>query len=148
MELRNRTTGLVITEDEFRRANPNTSFPPQITAAIIDDFGYDPVLEGPQPTLTPPYQFAQRDGVEEINNQWFTKYIAAEPDDEGKARMDEEQAARVRTDRNTRLAACDWTQLSDAPVDATTWATYRQALRDITSQAGFPWDVQWPDQPQ
>ncbi len=148
MELRNRTTGLVITEDEFRRSNPNTSFPPQITASIIDDFGYDPVLEGPQPTLTTPYQFAQRDGVEEINGRWFTKYIAAEPGDEGKTRMDEQQAARVRTDRNTRLAACDWTQLSDAPVDATTWATYRQALRDITSQAGFPWDVQWPDQPQ
>ena len=148
MELRNRTTGAVISEDEFRREHPQTSFPPQLNAGIIDDFGYDPVLEGPQPTLIPPYQFAQRDGVEEINGQWFTKYIAAEPDDEGKTRMDEEQAARVRIDRNTRLAACDWTQLTDAPVNATTWATYRQALRDITSQAGFPWDVQWPDQPQ
>jgi len=46
MELRNRTTGAVVTEDEFRRSNPNTSFPPQLTAEIISDFGYDPVLEG------------------------------------------------------------------------------------------------------
>lgn len=147
MELRNRTTGAVITEDEFRRSHPQTSFPPQITAEIIDDFGYDPVLEGPQPSLIPPYQYAQRDGVVEVNRQWFTHYIAAEPDDEGKAAMDTAQAKVVRDDRNRRLADCDWTQLPDAPVDSTAWAAYRQELRDISAQAGFPWDIQWPEQP-
>ncbi|NBW22705.1 MAG: hypothetical protein EBR82_83650, partial [Caulobacteraceae bacterium] len=50
---------------------------------------------------------------------------------------------KVRYDRNSRLSDCDWTQLPDAPVDAQTWATYRQELRDITAQSGFPWDVQW-----
>lgn len=147
MELRNRTTGAVITEDEFRRSHPQTSFPPQITAEIIDNFGYDPVLEGPQPTLIPPYQYARRDGVVEVEGQWFTHYIAAEPDDEGKAAMDAEQAKRVRDDRNRRLAECDWTQLPDAPVDTAAWAAYRQELRDISAQAGFPWDIQWPEQP-
>lgn len=147
MELRNRTTGAVITEDEFRRSHPQTSFPPQITAEIIDDFGYDPVLEGPQPTLIPPYQYARRDGVVEVEGQWFTHYVAAEPDDEGKAAMDAEQAKRVRDTRNRRLADCDWTQLPDAPVDSTAWAAYRQELRDISAQAGFPWEIQWPEQP-
>lgn len=147
MELRNRTTGDLITDQQLRADNPNTSFPPQLTAEIIDSFGYDPVLEGPQPTLIPPYQYAQRNGVEEINGQWFTHYIAVTPDDEVKARMDAEQGDRVRTDRNARLAACDWTQLPDAPVDHTIWATYRQELRDVTDQAGFPWDVAWPVAP-
>lgn len=147
MELRNRETGAVITDGQLRSDNPNTSFPAVLTPEIINDFGYDPVLEGPQPTLIPPYQTSQRDGVVEVNGQWFTRYIAAEPDADGKAAMDAEQAKRVRDERNKRLVDCDWTQLSDAPVDAAVWATYRQELRDITSQAGFPWEVVWPTKP-
>lgn len=147
MELRNRTTGAVITDQQLRSDNPNTSFPQVLTPEIINDFGYDPVLEGPQPTLIPPYQYAQRDGVVEVNGQWFTQYIAAEPDADGKAAMDAAQAERVREDRNQRLADCDWTQLPDAPVDAAAWATYRQTLRDISGQAGFPWEVTWPTEP-
>ena len=37
--------------------------------------------------------------------------------------------------------------LSDATADKAAWATYRQALRDITAQAGFPWTITWPDAP-
>ena len=147
MELRNRATGAVITDSEFRSEFPNTSFPQPLTPDVIDDFGFDPVLEGPQPTLIPPYQYAQRDGVIEDNGQWFTHYIAVTPDDDQKAAMDATQAAAVRTDRNTRLAACDWTQLPDAPVDRDVWATYRQELRDVSSQTGFPWNVVWPSEP-
>lgn len=164
MELRNRSTGLVITEDEFRRSNPQTSFPPQITAEIIDEFGYDPVLEGPQPTLIPPYQYAQRDGVIEIDGKWFTHYIAGPvfqdyTDDEGVVHTaaeqyeaycftkDNEQATAVRNQRNVLLAQSDWTQLPDAPVDQAAWATYRQELRDISGQSGFPWEVNWPVAP-
>ena len=147
MELRNRTTGVVITDSQLRSDNPNTSFPEVLTPDIIDSFGYDPVLEGPQPTLIPPYQYAQRDGVVEVDGQWFTHYIAVTPDDDQKAAMDATQAASVRAERNRRLADCDWTQLPDAPVDRAEWATYRQALRDVSSQPGFPWSVEWPSQP-
>lgn len=59
-----------------------------------------------------------------------------------------ELAAAIRADRDVRLAASDWTQLRDVP-DATAalWATYRQALRDVTSQSGFPSTVTWPAAP-
>lgn len=53
----------------------------------------------------------------------------------------------VRTERNARLAASDWTQLPDAPVDAVAWATYRQALRDVTQQSD-PFDITWPSEPE
>jgi len=53
----------------------------------------------------------------------------------------------IREQRNSLLASCDWTQISDATVDKQAWATYRQALRDITAQAGFPTNVQWPTKP-
>jgi hypothetical protein len=54
---------------------------------------------------------------------------------------------QVREKRNKLLSASDWTQVIDAPVDQAAWATYRQALRDISAQAGFPATVDWPVQP-
>lgn len=57
-------------------------------------------------------------------------------------------ADEIRARRNALLAASDWTQLPDAPVDQTAWAAYRQALRDITEQEGFPANVIWPTQPE
>lgn len=56
-------------------------------------------------------------------------------------------AANIRTERDTKLTESDWTQVADAPVDQAAWATYRQALRDIPSQAGFPNEVTWPVEP-
>ena len=55
----------------------------------------------------------------------------------------------VRTERNARLAACDWTQLPDCPltnVKQAEWAIYRQALRDITNQTD-PFNIIWPQEP-
>jgi hypothetical protein len=57
------------------------------------------------------------------------------------------QAAQVRSERNALLAASDWTQLADSTADKAAWATYRQALRDVTGQQGFPWTIQWPEMP-
>lgn len=59
----------------------------------------------------------------------------------------QQQAIDVRAMRNEKLKDSDWTQVADAPVDKQAWATYRQALRDITSQSGFPWEVTWPVAP-
>ena len=57
------------------------------------------------------------------------------------------KAAAVRTQRNRLLSECDWTQLADAQADKQAWATYRQALRDVPSQDGFPDTITWPDKP-
>jgi hypothetical protein len=54
----------------------------------------------------------------------------------------------VRQERNALLVSSDWTQVADAPVDQAAWATYRQELRDITSQESFPNEVTWPVPPQ
>jgi len=55
-----------------------------------------------------------------------------------------ELAAAARQRRDQLLMQSDWTQVADAPVDQTAWAAYRQALRDIPAQAGFPQSVTWP----
>ncbi|QTI81500.1 phage tail assembly chaperone (plasmid) [Roseomonas marmotae] len=62
----------------------------------------------------------------------------------------EQLAELVRTKRNALLTACDWTSLPDAPLteeQRAAWRAYRQALRDVTDQPGFPADVVWPTPP-
>lgn len=57
-------------------------------------------------------------------------------------------AAQVRASRDRLLTASDWTQLADVVLlNKTEWATYRQALRDLTNQAGFPQTITWPIDP-
>jgi len=53
----------------------------------------------------------------------------------------------IRAQRNKLLKESDWTQVADALVDKAAWATYRQALRDITKQDGFPVNVEFPAEP-
>jgi len=57
------------------------------------------------------------------------------------------KALQVRAERRVKLAESDWTHLTDSTVNKTEWATYRQALRDITTQSGFPLTVEWPTPP-
>lgn len=65
--------------------------------------------------------------------------------EDARERTDQENAVREQRDR--LLQSCDWTQLPDAPVDAQAWSIYRQELRDVTDQAGFPASVAWPVPP-
>lgn len=65
--------------------------------------------------------------------------------DKDKATALKEQQVRVL--RLEKLSSCDWTQLVNAKCDKVAWATYRQALRDIPSQDGFPYSVMWPTKP-
>tara|TARA_R110001632_G_C11232670_1_gene406826 strand:+ start:566 stop:847 length:282 start_codon:yes stop_codon:yes gene_type:complete len=63
------------------------------------------------------------------------------------AGADDRAAAHARDKRNDLLAATDWTAMADAPTQATAMTTYRQALRDITSQSGWPTTIIWPTAP-
>ena len=83
------------------------------------------------------------------NNQVYTVAVA----DKTQAEKDADtasQAATVRADRNKRLADTDWRVIKHLELNENipgVWEVYRQSLRDVPSQAGFPWGVQWPDQP-
>ena len=148
MEIRIRETGQVMYESEFRAYQQANNGPTwdQTTDEILNELGADVVFEGPQAQPTR-YQVAYRDGVEQIDGKWYTKWSVTDMDDEAKAAVDARQAESVRADRNAKLTASDWTQVADAPVDKAAWATYRQALRDLTAQPGFPWSVDWPVAP-
>ena len=63
---------------------------------------------------------------------------------------DAEQAKSIRQSRDEKLKESDWRVIKalegSQPLDFA-WATYRQALRDITIQNGFPWTIDWPTNP-
>jgi hypothetical protein len=142
-----KSTGEIKSQGEVRSMYPNTSFPSQWTPALVEELGLDPVFESPTPTTTR-YQTAFKDGVEQdAQGRWLWKWSISEMDDDAKAAKDAEAAKSVRADRDKRLAECDWTQLSDSQVDKAVWATYRQELRDVPAQTGFPYDITWPSKP-
>jgi hypothetical protein len=65
------------------------------------------------------------------------------------ARSATQVSAEVRSKRNELLLQSDWTQLADIPQQTKTlWEPYRQALRDVTLQSGYPTNIVWPIKPQ
>lgn len=142
----------------------NTSLPRVWDAAICDQLGIDPIFEGPQATGGTVYQYSIYSGIEQINGKWYSKYslgptfsdttaedgtvtTAAENEAAYKAAKDAEQAKSVRATRDTKLSETDWRFRSDM-TPSQEWKDYCQALRDVPSQAGFPWSVEWPAQPE
>lgn len=59
---------------------------------------------------------------------------------------EESKAVNIRQTRDAKLALSDWRALSDNTMPSE-WTTYRQALRDVPGQAGFPSEVSWPTEP-
>ena len=161
---RNRTTGEVKTQGQWRAANPNMSLPRTWKAATLDALNLDAVLRSPAATTTA-YESSVRDGVEQnANGDWVEKYVArdmfqdttkdgvtttkAEHEAAYQATLDAAEAERNRTKRDGLLAETDYFALTDVTMDAP-MTTYRQALRDITAHSNWPnlADDDWPTKP-
>lgn len=131
---------------DLRKANPGTSFPNNPSDATLAEWNVFPVAKVTRPEEN--YTNNVYEGVpQKLSGVWTQVWNVVDASDDEVAERSEQKANEVRAERNQKLANCDWTQLADAPVDKTAWATYRQALRDITAQAGFPWNVTWPIEP-
>jgi len=168
-EYRNRSTGEVNTQGAIRKLHPNTSLPRVWTADICEFLGIDPVLEAPAPEASGEYKAVNRNGVtQDANGNWVQAYTERDMfsdyvDEEGvtvtkasqeeayTARKDAEAATAARAERDKLIASCDWMAIKafeGGTTVSTEWATYRQALRDVSAQAGFPNTIVWPTQPE
>ena len=132
---------------DLKRANPGTSFAKQISDETAAGFNCFPVA----PTEPPAADYSinlERTAVKQ-GGSWVEEWIATPATPEQIAERTEAKATEVRQQRNALLADCDWTQGKDIP-DSTSdlWAPYRQDLRNIPEQPGFPWDVVWPTKPE
>ena len=142
-DFRIRETGEIVSDSEFRLRNKHTSFPRIIDEPLQDQFGIDMIFEGPQKQGPPPYSYTYRDGIEKIDDKWYTKYTIGKRD---KKEIDDNQAKNIRNRRDNLIKESDWRAVSDRKLEPE-WKEYRQALRDITKQEGFPHDVKWPTDP-
>ena len=131
----------------LRRDNPNTSFPANPSDKTLADWNVFPVVEQSPPEYNPANQNLNQLNPTLVDGEWLQTWQVTDASADEITERTAAKEAEVRQQRNELLSACDWTQLPDAPVDRTAWAAYRQQLRDITAQDGFPWDVQWPVAP-
>ena len=141
------TEGQIVKSGDYRAIFPNTSFR---ATGPSDEFlaengamrvdGWKPHDEDTEKLVTcAPYVENGRVYVVKVEP-------ISQVDTDAKTEL---KADEVRTERNQKLAECDWTQLPDASrgPDAEAWLSYRQQLRNITTQSGFPWNIEWPVRP-
>ena len=125
---------------QLRKDNPNTSFPKNLSDSLLAEWGVFPCTIVEQPFYDPLVSLLKQDTPQLVGSNWAVGWVVENiPLEDAKS--------NVRNTRNCLLAESDWTQVADAPVNKAAWATYRQALRDITAQEGFPFNVTFPTQP-
>lgn len=134
---------------ELRKDNPNTSFPANPTAEQLAAWNVFNVVDVEKPTVDHT-QEVNLGAPTKVNGVWTQTWTVFDIDEFELNRRTEGKAQEVRGERNLRIAQSDWTQLIDSPFSNDTngvWQAYRQALRDVPQQDGFPWDVTWPTPP-
>lgn len=140
--------GDAVTEDNLRSLFPN-QLPLIFTPENIEQFGFA-IYEWSQiPAVDYPMKNVEitptlRNGI------YYQTWQQVKMNDNERLQATQAQIQRMRYERYVKLINCDWTQLSDVNLDESKrqeWLLYRQNLRDITIQAGFPWDITWPTPP-
>jgi hypothetical protein len=126
---------------------PSTSFPYNVDVAALAEFGIFPVEFDPQPELQLAQRLVEDDQPTFRDGAWRIGWTVVEDPNVNNYDPEWERVEGLRQSRNNELAASDWTQLPDAPVNHEAWAIYRQALRDITDQPGWPDAIEWPTPP-
>lgn len=120
---------------------------PATDTAVQNGYSLVEVTVQPEPAIDMRTQRLERQAPSLNDGVWSIGWTVIQKTADEMSAEVSAKAAAVRADRNKRLADCDWTQLADSPADDLAWATYRQLLRDVPSQVGFPWDVSWPISP-
>ena len=124
---------------QLRRDNPSVSFPAKIPDSILNQYDVYPVTELDKPSFDSVTQTLTL-GTPSLNgNQWEVSYVVEN-------RLQADAELRVRQNRDALLIETDWMALSDVTMSSE-MTTYRQALRDVPSQSGFPFNITWPTKP-
>lgn len=134
---------------DLRRDNPQTSFPTNPSMETLAEYGVFPVQSAKQPDSVYTKNVTENH-PQLVNGAWVQTWLVEDASAEEVQQRTNDKVASVRAERNSLIADCDWTQLNDSPLTSTqkqAWAVYRQSLRDITTQSGFPWNVVWPNKP-
>ena len=133
----------------LKNENLNTSFPTIITDSLLESFNIYKVEQ-----KNSGYDSDDTKDVTEVTptlsgSVYVQTYNITDADEETINKRREIKWSEVRSNRDSLLSECDWTQFNDSPISGSTltdWQTYRQSLRDITNQS-TPYDITWPNKP-
>ena len=128
------------TLSDFRAENPRTSFPSQISEETLNEHGVYLVEDSPVPDFNLLTHELKWELAQVSNTRWARQWVAVELPIKTASK-------RVRSARDRALSETDWCALSDVTI-SDEMRSYRQALRDITEQEGFPHSVSWPEKPE
>ena len=147
LKLENGNIRYPYTISELKSENPNTSFPVVLTNEVLESFDIYPVQST---EYTDDYTKNIEEGTPILSDSSYIQFwnITDATEEEISAKL-EEKWVEVRIMRDTLLAQSDWTQFQDSPLSGTQlteWQTYRQSLRDVTSQPN-PFNLSWPAKP-
>lgn len=132
---------------QLRKDYPNVSFPKNPSKETLAEWGMIPVDAAPQPSFDPATQNCDRTSPVLQDGKWVETWSVTNATQEQIAERRANKESVIRNERNRLLAETDWRFRSDMN-PSQGWIDYCQALRDITAQQGFPWNVQWPVKPE
>jgi hypothetical protein len=132
----------------LRKDNPNTSFPKRPSDEMLEGWNVYVVARVDRPDVDYITQNLTEGAPVLVDGQWQQTWVITDATSDEVAQRAAQQADDIRSKRDQLIADTDWMALSDNTLtDA--WATYRQALRDITDHVNFPYlaDEDWPVKP-
>lgn len=143
----------IILEQNLREVVPELRTEPVLTKELLSSHGFGMLELREPPSVTEKYKKAVEivPTYREKSGIWLQAWDVVDMTSEERQVVDNTKAQEVRNERNYYLRNSDWTQLPDAPLSQEKkleWTQYRQQLRDVTQQHGFPWTVVWPTKPE
>lgn len=132
---------------DLQADNPQVSFPESFLDALLASYEVFPVAPTTKPLADHTKNVVEGSPTNQAGKWTQTWAVTQATASEISART-AQCAIAVRVERDARLAACDWTQTVDSAfANDPAWKAYRQGLRDIPGQPGFPWAIRWPTKP-
>jgi hypothetical protein len=135
----------------LKRLFPNKTFSDKATPSEVEPHGYGVYEWAWAPTGLAYTRSYDEVGLSRNNDGvWRFTFVEREATEAERAERTELRSEIQRGVRNNLLTATDYTQLPDAklsPEKIQEFVAYRQALRDIPEQQGFPWDIEFPTPP-
>lgn len=125
---------------QLKQDNPNTSFPDKPSDALLAEWSVYPYTLLEPPAYDRLTQTIVRTAITEVNGAWVQSWTVSDL-------SAEEASSNVRNRRDVLLMKTDWMALSDVVMEPY-WREYRQQLRDLTDQVGFPFNAVWPTEPE
>lgn len=135
---------------QLRKDNSNVSFPAEPTEELLASWDVYPFAKVEKPAYDPATEVCEQQGYVVVGGVWTQTWVVTNATAEEVEQRTNNLAASARSRRDDLLQETDWIAIKSYEYSENIpagWGLYRQALRDITAQAGFPNDVVWPVTP-